>query len=111
MQLEGEFYHHFSIIIGLLILNLQRRFIQIPTSGIEKFITFNELPPFEIVAGECDKTSKDELLKIGFNLNNALWLTTCAQLAYKDEEVIYDVCKNVWGTSCFFLLGDCKMKF
>lgn len=82
-----------------------RREIQIPTSGLEKFITYGELPKFEILDYDpvaYKKKSGGE--RYGFNLNNALWLVTCSTLSYKDEEIIYDVCRNVWGLLCFLLL-------
>ena len=75
-----------------------RREILIPTSGDQKFYTYGELPPLEIVdysPAKFKKKSGGE--KYGFNLNNALWLVSCSTLAYKNEEIIYDVCRNVWG--------------
>lgn len=65
---------------------------------MEKFITYGELPQFELLDYDpvvYKKKTGGE--KYGFSLNNALWLVTCATLAYKDEEIIYDVCRNVWG--------------
>jgi len=77
-----------------------RREISIKTSGLEKFITFSELPAFDT----SPLQTEDSMGKHGFSLNNALWLVTCANLAYKDEEIIYDVCKNCWDmTGCIFL--------
>lgn len=80
-----------------------RREIHIPTSGAQRFYIYGELPELEVIDYDpilYKKKSGGE--RYGFSLNNALWLVSCATLAYKNEEVIYDVCRNVWGMFIFF---------
>ena len=67
-----------------------RREVKIPTTGVEKFICFGELPPLK-------DTQTKEQRKYGFNTNIALWLVTCCTLAYKKEEVVQAVACHVWG--------------
>mmetsp|Transcript_17553 Transcript_17553/g.68086 ORF Transcript_17553/g.68086 Transcript_17553/m.68086 type:complete len:772 (-) Transcript_17553:57-2372(-) len=73
-----------------------KRELKIPTSLSVKFISFPELPPFEIIADKPDKKKSREERKYGFSTNNALWLITLMQLAYKKKEIVEDVCNNVY---------------
>lgn len=73
-----------------------RRELKIPTSLSIKFISFPELPPFDIIADKPDKKKSREEKKYGFNTNNAMWLITLMQLAYKKKDIIEDVCNNVY---------------
>lgn len=73
-----------------------RKEVKIKTSGVEKFISFSELPKFDTTVKDQAQITKEER-KYGFNTNIALWLVTSCQLAYKNEDIVNAVCLNVWG--------------
>ena len=75
-----------------------RREVKIPTTTIEKFHCFGELPALRFDANESSAIAKEHS-KYGFDRHLALWLTTCCQLAYKGENCIQAVCCSVWGKS------------
>ena len=81
-----------------------RREVKIPTGGVEKFISFGELPKFDTSPGDGTTLTKAER-KYGFNTNIALWLVTCCQLAYKNEKVVSAVCCSVWGSFALFCVA------
>ena len=72
-----------------------RREIKIPTNGIEKFISFRELPHFS--EDETTSMLPEDKKQVGYNSKIALWLITCCALAYKTEDIVKSVCLNVWG--------------
>ena len=78
-----------------------RREVKVPTGGIEKFVSFGELPKFELLEDADAQANKKELRKYGFNDNIALWLVTCCCLAYKNPEIVGEVTTNVWGMFLF----------
>lgn len=76
-----------------------RREVKIQTSGVEKFISFGELPSID----DGSQDSK-EMQKYGFSPNAALWLVTCCCLAYKNEETVQAVACHVWGKFNSFVI-------